>query len=306
MRYWLERLVSALASIWLAGTLVFFALRLLPGDAIQSQLIQSGASPAVIAERRARQGLDDPLIQQYGRFWVDAMQGRLGYSLLDGQPVAEMILQRITPTAILAVSALLTGVVFGLLLGIGSALPSPVSSTARFMVNISLSTPVYWTGTLTIWLFAVQFGWLPSAGGEGAASLVLPVLVLGFHTAGAIAQVAASGIRETLAADFIRTARAKGLPERLVLRRHVLRAALLPVVTVIALQTGFLMGGAVITESLFVRPGLGRLLLDSALQQDYPVVQGITLLLAAIYALLNGLADAAYTWLDPRAAHPAA
>ncbi|MBI5669918.1 MAG: ABC transporter permease [Chloroflexi bacterium] len=297
-----ERLLSAAGTVWLAGTLAFFALRLLPGDAIQSQLMQSGASPVVIADRRARLGLDEPLLIQYGRLWLDAARGSLGYSLLDGQPVTDMIRQRLGPTVALASGAVVVAVALGLTLGTVAALQWPMSPAARLLVNLALSTPLYWTGTLAIWLFAVLLGWLPSSGGEGVAQLLLPVSVLGFHSAGGIARMVETSLRETLAADFIRTARAKGLPERLVLRRHVLRAGLLPVITVVALQAGFLLGGTVITESLFVRPGLGRLLLDSTLQQDYPAVQGITLFLAMVYAGFNLLADALYAWLDPRVA----
>lgn len=298
---WLaERLLSAAVTVWLAGSLAFFALRLLPGDAIQSQLTQSGASPAVIADRRARLGLDEPILTQYGRFWLEAARGSLGYSLLNGQPVTDMIGQRLSPTVILASGAIITAASLGLFLGTAAALQRPLSAAARLLINLALSTPLYWTGTLAIWLFAVLLGWLPSSGGEGAAQLLLPVAVLGFHTAGGIARVVEASLRQTLTADFVRTARAKGLPEHLVLRRHVLRAGLLPVITVVALQAGFLLSGTVITESLFVRPGLGRLLLDSTLQQDYPVVQGIALFLAVIYAALNLLADMLYTWLDPR------
>jgi len=300
MRWLVGRLLSVVFSIWLAGTMTFFALRLLPGDAIQAQLVQTGASAAQIAERRARQGLDDPLLVQYGHFWLQISQGDLGYSLLDGQPVVEMIAQRLPPTVTLALAALTVGVVLGLLLGLVGASDTSIAQVARLAVSLSLSTPIYWTGTLAIWLFAVVLSWLPSAGGEGVQQLILPAAVLGFHTAGGIARVTEAGVRDTLAADFVRTARSKGLPEPLIMRRHVLRVALLPVFTVISLQTAFLFGGTVITESLFVRPGIGRLLLDSTLQQDYPVVQGLTLFMAALYTGLNTCADLIYAVLDPR------
>jgi ABC-type dipeptide/oligopeptide/nickel transport system permease component len=300
MKWLVGRLLSAAVSIWLAGSLAFFALRLLPGDAIESQLLQTGASPALIAERRARQGLDGPLFVQYGQFWLQIGQGSLGYSLLDGQPVTEMIAQRLAPTATLALASLTVGVTLGLLLGLAGALKTPCAPVARLLTNLSLSAPIYWTGTLAIWFFAVTLGWLPSAGGDEVSQLNLPAAVHSFNTARGIYRVVEAGVRDTVAADFVRTARAKGLPEALILRRHVLRMALLPVFTVIALQTGFLFGGTVITESLFVRPGVGRLLLDSTLQQDYPVVQGLTLFLAALYILLNLGADILYAALDPR------
>ena len=171
------------------------------------------------------------------------------------------------------------------------------SNIARLILDLSLSMPLYWTGTLAIYIFAVQLNWLPTS---GANNLTLPAVVLAFHTAGAVGQVVRASVYDTLSLDFVRTARAKGLRESQVILRHVLRAALLPTVTVIALQAGFLLGGVVITESLFVRPGIGRLLLNATLRQDYPVVQGIVILGALVYTLLNASADLAYHLLDPR------
>ncbi|HEX2905308.1 MAG TPA: ABC transporter permease [Phototrophicaceae bacterium] len=302
MARWLERFLAAVATIWLVATLSFWALRVLPGDAIQTQLMQSGASEALIAARREQQGLNQPIFAQYTQFLRNLLRGDFGYSLLDGQAVTEMIAQRLAPTAALATGAILLAVVLGITLGVVSAWPGWLATWARLIIGLALSIPIYWTGTLAILIFAVWLGWLPSAGGDNLAGWLLPVAVLGFHTGGSIARVVETQIRETLAADFVRTAHAKGLPKILVLRRHVLRVGLLPTITVIALQFGFLLGGTVITESLFVRPGLGRLLLDSALQQDYPVVQGITVLLAAIYTLVNLIADLLYAVFDPRVA----
>ncbi|NWG15136.1 MAG: ABC transporter permease [Chloroflexi bacterium] len=300
MMWLVGRIVSALFTIWLAVTLVFIALRLLPGDAVQSQLLQSGASAEIITARRAQQGMDAPWLAQYGHYWIQFVQGNLGYSLSDGQAVTDLIFQRLEPTLMLAGGALLVGCILGISLGIAGGTSSLLTPLAQTAINLALSTPIYWTGTLAIWIFAVQMRLLPSAGGDGLSGLVMPVVVLGFHTSGGIGRAVEGSVRKNLNADFVRTARSKGLPEALVLRRHVLRVGLLPVITVIALQTGFLLGGAVITESLFVRPGLGRLLLDSTLQQDYPVVQGITALIATAYTLVNVAADALYTWFDPR------
>ncbi len=290
----LRQIITALATLWFAATLAFFALRVLPGDAIEAALRESGAGAATIAERQAALGLDDPLLVQYGRYLTGLLHGDLGVSLLDGRPVTEIVAQQLAPTVVLALSALTVAAVVGVGLGVIAALEIPLAALARLLLDLALSMPLYWTGTLAIYIFALQLNWVSSTG------LLLPAAVLGFHTAGAIGQVVRSGVQETLTLDFVRTARAKGLPERGVLIRHVLRAGLLPAVTVIALQAGFLLGGVVITESLFIRPGIGRVLLNATLRQDYPVVQGIVVLSAVVYIVLNTAADFSYRLLDPR------
>lgn len=298
----LRRLGSALIVIWLAVTLAFVALRVLPGDALSAELLQSGASAADIDQRRAQSGLVDSLPVQYLRYLTDLLRGDLGASLLSGQPVTDLIARQLPPTLTLAASALLIAVILGLLLGVGSALDVGwgLSAAANLLINLALATPIYWTGTLAIFLFAVLLNLLPAGGSGGLDALLLPAGLLGYHTAGSIAQVTAAGVRETRIAEFVRVARAKGLRSRIVVWRHILRVSLLPVVTVIALQAGFLLSGAVITESLFVRPGVGRLLLDSTLRQDYPVVQGIVILAAVTYVIVNTLADGLQRVLDPR------
>jgi peptide/nickel transport system permease protein len=297
----LSRLGGFVAVVWLASTLSFFALRAVPGDAIQSQLVISGASEVVIAERRAALGLDNPLPTQYLGFLTGLVRGDLGTSLIDGQPVTDILLRALPPTLALAGSAFIVAVVLGLALGIATALELRlISLLARLILNLSLSIPIYWTGTLAIYLFAARLNWLPSGGAGGIDALVLPALALGFHAAGAIARVTQAGVRGTMAAPFIGTARAKGLPERIVVLRHALRHALPPVVSVSALQAGFLLGGVVITESLFARPGIGRVLLDAALNQNYPVVQGAVIWAALAYTFTNAVAELLTGIIDPR------
>ncbi len=289
-------MLRPLAILWLAVTLAFFALRVLPGDAIDTQLRDTGASAATINERRAALGLTDPLGEQYFRYLSGLLRGDLGVSLLDGRPVTEIIVEQFAPTAALALSALLIASLGGIGLGTLAALDTSLSGLARLLLDLSLSLPLYWTGTLAIFVFAVQLNWLPS----GGSNVILPAAVLGFHTAGAVGQVIRVNVGEVMALDFVRTARAKGLSEGQVVLHHILRASLLPAVTVIALQAGFLLGGVVITESLFVRPGIGRVLLNATLRQDYPVVQGIIVLGAVIYTVLNTAADLLYRLIDPR------
>jgi ABC-type dipeptide/oligopeptide/nickel transport system permease component len=289
----LRRLLVGLLTIWLAASLAFFALRVLPGDAVSGQLIHTGASSSVIAERRAQQRLDEPLWAQYMRFMAGLVQGDLGYSLLDGQPVVEKIIVRLPATAALASSAFVVACILGILLGMIGAFDGTAMALSRVVINLMLSAPIYWTGTLVIivsTLFHLNY----------TASTLIPALVLGFHSAGAIARTTMMYVYEARAADFVRTARAKGLRERRVITAHVLRIGLIPVITVIALQAGFLFGGTVVTESLFTRPGLGRLLLDAALTQDYPVVQGVVVFAAAVYTGLTILADIIQHLSDPR------
>lgn len=304
MKSLLRAAFTTFATLWLAVTLAFFLLRMLPGDAIEMQLRQSGVGDTIIQDRRMQQGLDRPILAQYGSYLVNALRGDLGYSLVDGQPVLQIVLQQFAPTLLLAVFSLIVGSVLGILLGLVASLGSqPVLvSSARFLTDLSLSTPIYWTGTLAIFIFTVELGLLPSAGAGRVSHLILPVAVLGFHASGNVARVVFTRVRQVSSADHVRFARAKGLRERTVISQHILRVALLPVVTSILIQLGFLLNGAVMTESLFVRPGLGRLLLERTLQQDYPVIQGIVLLGAFIYSLLGFLAHTLYVFFDPRVA----
>ncbi len=291
MNHFVRQLASAVMVIWLAATLAFFALRVLPGDALEAQLLDSGASAEVIEQRRVQLGLNIPLIEQYGRFIGGLLRGDLGYSLLNGEPVTETILVRLAPTVTLAVNALVVATISGIGLGVSAGLGTEI---AKNVISLSLSMPIYWTGTLVIYAASAL-----SIAGEGSET-ILPVAVLGFHAAGAIAWVLQGQVSEVARADYVRTARAKGLHEHIVIGRHVLRVALLPVVSVIALQAGFLLTGTVITESLFARPGIGRLLVERTLGQDYPVVQGIVVLAAVAYTLVNTAADGVQRALDPR------
>ena len=298
----IQRLMLMALTIWLTATLTFFTLRVLPGDAIYTQLAQGGASLADIEETQAQMGLDAPVTVQYFRFITGLVRGDLGDSLLSQYPVNEMIKERFQPTALLAVSTIVIAAIAGIGLGIAGAFDSIFSLFARFLITLSISTPIYWTGTLAIVVFSAQLHWFPSTGTGRLEHLILPVGVLAFHTMGGIARVVQVNVIEVRHMAFVWVARSKGLPERVIILRHILRVGLLPAITVIALQTGFLLSGTVITESLFVRPGIGRLLLDSVIKQDYPIVQGIVILSAILYITLNTLADIVQRFIDPRIA----
>jgi ABC-type dipeptide/oligopeptide/nickel transport system permease component len=295
-----QRLISIVSLVLIVATLSFFVLRVAPGDAVSAQLEQSGASQEDIESVRRQLGLSDPLGKQYIRFITGLVRGDLGYSLVNGQSVTKLIGDRLQSTVILAFTAITFATIVGVSFGTLAAFENIASRMARAVVDLSISAPIYWTGTLAIVIFSAQLGWLPSTGTGRIDALILPVFVLGFHAMGGIARVLQANVREARSAQFIQTARSKGLPEWLIIRRHILRVALPPVITVIALQAGFLMSGTVITESIFVRPGIGRLLLDSVLLQDYPVVQGIIILSALVYAALNMLADHISQMVDPR------
>lgn len=288
----LRTIFSSVLTLWLAITLTFVVLRALPGDAIRAQY--SDQTDAFIQMRRAELGLDAPVWMQYGQFWVNLLRGDLGDSLYSRRPVHEILLERLPNTIELTLWAMIfaatLGILGGVFAGLEFGLPTQI---ARFLIGLSISVPIYWTGTLVLFVIGVRIG-----GIQGR--VLLPALVLGFHAAGAIARLLQTNIAATAHADFVRTARGKGLPEALIMRRHILRLGLLPVLTVLALQAGFLFSGAVITESIFQRVGIGTLLLDAVLAADYPVVQGVTLLTVMVYVLLNGLAEFFTRLIDPR------
>lgn len=297
-----RRIAQAALVLWLAATLAFLAMELAPGDPAQTLLAASGASAEEIAARRAQMGLDDPLPQRYLRYTYDLLRGNLGNSWLHGRPVAQMIWEQLPPTLELALSAILIGATLGLGLGIVAAARrgSWLDRLATTLAVIGLSTPTYWTGLLAILVFSLALRWLPATGAGDLRHLLLPAGVLGFAISGSVARMVRARMVELIQAPFVLAARARGLPARRVVVGHVLRAALPGILHVIALQLGFLLGGAVITESVFARPGLGRLSVEAIVWQDLPVVRGVVLFGALSYVLVNLVADLAQAWLDPR------
>lgn len=300
-----------LLTMWLAVTLTFVALRIVPGNAIESQLRQANASPELIAQQSAYFGVDDPLWQQYTRYWGQLLRGDLGISLVTREKVSSLLMDRLAPTVALAGVAFALAVLMGVSLGIGSALDRLSPHTAAYGLHVlcsawltlSLAMPIYWTATLAIYLAntQLQFLALPSGGTQGWQSLVLPGLVLGLATSGSIGRITDNSLRTQLQHAYIQTARAKGLPPHRVLG-HALRGSAVPILSICGLQAGFLLGGAVIIELMFTRRGLGSLLHQAVLNQDYAVVQALTLLAALVYGVTRFITLALSRLADPRPA----
>lgn len=297
-----RRLIGAIPVLWGVATLVFVIMRLLPGDPATLMLSEAGGSARAVAELRAQLGLDEPLPIQYGRYLASLALADLGTSLFTQRPVATTIAEQLPSTIELALAAMLVAVIIGIALGILAAVRHGTwLDTLVLAISVAgISTPIFWSAILLIWLFALILGWLPATGQGGISHLVLPALVLGFASAGAITRLVRASLLEVLDQDFVSTARAKGLAEGTILARHALKNAFIPVISIIGLQFGFLLGGTVVIETIFSRPGIGRLIVNAILWKDLPLVQGIVLLVALVYTLVNVATDVAYAYLDPR------
>jgi ABC-type dipeptide/oligopeptide/nickel transport system permease component len=303
--YVLNRVLQLIPVLWLISVIVFAVMHILPGDPAALMLAgaEGGAvTPQRLDELREEMGLNDPLLVQYGRFLGNALIGDLGTSVRFRTEVTGLVLERFPSTLELAISGLFVALLIGVPLGMIAAVRQNtwVDATAMSISYVGASMPIYFLGLVLILLFAFNLRWLPAAGSEGWDSLILPAVTLGFVSAGLISRLVRSSLIEVLGEDYIRTSRAKGLVERIVLSRHALRNALIPVITIVGLQFGNMLAGAVVTETVFSRPGLGRLTVNAILSKDYPLVQGCVLFLATAYLLVNLLVDIAYAWLDPR------
>ncbi len=328
-KYVARRLLQILPVLLGVSLLVFVAMHLIPGDVAQLLLGEKG-SEQELQRLRHQLGLDQPIYVQYLRFLAGVVQGDFGNSIRTRQPVLWEIGQALPVTIELSLAALAFAILFGLLIGIATARRphSALDTGAMVFVLIGVSMPVFWTGILLLLTFGGILGWLPLGGvldagmsvrrltgmpildalvsgnwmalRSGLAHLVLPAVALGATAMATIARMARSSMLDVLGLDYVRTARAKGVAEPRVVRRHALWNALLPVVTLIGLQLGLLLSGAVLTETIFALPGLGRLTITSVLARDYPVVQGVVLIGAVIFVLANLAVDLLYAWLDPR------
>jgi ABC-type dipeptide/oligopeptide/nickel transport system permease component len=297
-----RRLLAAIPVVLGVSILTFSVLQLLPGDPVLVMLGDSDDSPERIAELRARLGLDEPIPIQYARFLGNLFRGDLGRSIRSNRPVLEEIRQQAPSTLVLTLSGLGLAVVLGVMLGVLAA-HHRGRWLDRMSVALSLlgvSMPSFWLGMLLIFLFALHLGWLPATGQGGSERLILPALTLGVQAMAVIALVTRVKMHEALAQDYVTTARGKGMSERRLLLRHVLKNALIPVVTIVGLQFGGLLGGSVIIENVFARQGMGRLAVEAILNRDIPVVQGVVLVSGVAYVLINLLVDLVCAALDPR------
>ncbi len=301
LHFLLSRLFSTLIVMFGVVTLVFLLIHLVPGDPVQVMLGES-AHPADHEALRQALGLDQPLFQQWLHYLGNLLQGNLGTSLHSRQPIADLLLQRIPATAQLAVTSLFVAILLALPLGSIAALRKNtlLDQGAMLFSLIGVAIPNFWMGPLLILLFSLTLGWLPVSGKEQALSIVLPALTLGTALAAILARMVRATLLEVLSEDYIRTARAKGLGESAIVWRHALRNAALPIITILGLQLGTLLGGAVITEIIFSWPGLGHALVEAIQKRDYPVVQACVLLISLTYVLVNALTDILYALLDPR------
>jgi len=300
--YVVRRLLVAIPTLVGVATVVFSLLRLLPGD---PAVVIAGpqATAADVIRIRQQLGLTQPIWQQYVSFMGRLAHGDLGQSTRTGAPVVQEIFARVPFTAVLATTSLLIAVTVGVTAGVIAATRRNTSTDLGISGSavFGASMPTYWLGLMLIIVFAVHFRMFPAGGSDrGAISLVLPAITLALFSTGLIARQTRSAMLEVLGQDFVRTARAKGAARTAVLVRHALRNALLPIVTVIGLQFGTLLGGAVLTESIFFWPGVGRLLVDSIGSRDYPVVQGVVLLLSLSFIAINLITDLLYAYVDPR------
>jgi peptide/nickel transport system permease protein len=299
----LRRLVSLGPLLAGVASLVFLLLHVVPGDPVDLMLGES-ARPAARAELRERLGLERSLPVQYASWMGAALRGDLGESIRSGRPVRALVAERVPATALLAAAALLVAMLIGIPLGTAAAARkgSGVDRAAMAASLAAVATPSFWLGPMLVLLLSVELGWLPVAGDESAASLVLPALTLGAGMSGILVRITRAALLETLADDYVRTARAKGASGLRILLVHALPNAATPVLSVLGLQLGALLAGSVVTETIFAWPGLGRLVVEAIQARDYPVVQGAVLVIATTTVVANLVAEIAQAAIDPRIA----
>lgn len=295
-----RRLGESLLAIWGVVTIVFFVTRILGDPA--ALLLPIGASEADLQALRVQLGLDQPILVQYGQFLLNAVQGDFGTSFQHGRDAMQVVLERLPATALLALTAIALGLIIGTVAGSVAAIKRgrAIELVVMSVALLGQATPVFWLGIMLILFFSVNLGWLPTGGYGTLAHLVLPALTLAVFVSASIARLLRSSMLEILQEDYIRTAKAKGLLRHTVFFWHIARNALIPVVTMTAILTGELLGGSVVTETVFSWPGVGRLIIQAIQAKDFPVVQAGITMIATIFVLINFLVDLLYGVLDPR------
>ena len=300
-KFILKRLLMLIPVLIGVTLLVFLILNMAPGDPAKV-ILGEQATPEQIAELREQMGLNVPVLVQYGRYIVKLVQGDMGDSYKTKGPVSEEVFNRFPNTIQLTVAAMLIAIVVAIPLGVIAAVKQNTifDGVSMIIALIGVSMPIFWLGLLLILLFSLRLGWFPVSGKSGFSSIVLPAIALGFNHMASIARTTRSSMLETIRQDYIRTVRAKGVAYGVVIRKHALKNALIPVITVIGLQIGYMLGGSVLTETVFAWPGVGRLMVDSINGRDIPMVMGCIILVCATFSLVNLAVDILYGFVDPR------
>lgn len=301
-RYIIRRLLTAIPVLLGISVLTFSIVHMMPGDPVD--LLTFGAAIDEAGKDRIRHslGLDLPVHEQYWRFITGAVRGDLGNSIFTRNPVMDRIAEELPSTIELTIAGMAVTLIIGFAFGIGAALKPHSWLDTIFMTSsfLGLSIPQFWLGLVLLFIFAVQLKWVPAIGSGGLDRLILPAIALGWSFAAIISRLVRQSLLDVMRTEYVLVARAKGLRERLVLWRHALKNALIPVVTIAGLQIGNMIGGAVVVEYVFARQGIGRMALRAILDKDYPMIQGVVLLTAVIYVVINVVVDISYAWLDPR------
>ena len=298
----IQKFIHALLSIFGSLVLVFCIIYLLPGDPVLSMLDPNTATPEAIENVRKELGLDQPFYVQFLDYFKSLLQGDFGQSRITSEPVLQKILQQLPATLLLTLTSMVFSVVIGVTFGVVSAIfrNKWIDVIVRIIGLFGISMPTFWSGIILILIFGVQLSWLPIMGSEGWQTLILPSLALGFVGAGFIIRMVRNSMVEVMDEQFVLTLRAKGLSEKIVMFRHVLRNALIPTITIIGLYVGDLLAGTVVIETVFSRQGIGRIIGDAIMVKDMAVIQGVILFSAIVYVFVNVLVDLSYSLVDPR------
>jgi peptide/nickel transport system permease protein len=301
-RYLIKRLLGGLLTIWITTMAVTLLIHLVPGDPVQIMYAQSqSTTPEQLEQIRRNLGLDRPIYEQYFIYMGRILQGDFGTTIRGNQPVLDLLLVRLPNTLLLALSSLLITIAVGVTAGFFAAYKRGtwIDTTLMTGAIIGISIPSFWLGLMLIYVFSIQLGWLPVSGTD-LKNLILPALTLGLANAAAVSRLTRSSMLDVLSQDYMRTARAKGLSENIVLSRHALRNGLINIVNMLGLQFTYMMGGAIVVENVFAWNGIGRLAIQSIFQRDYPTIQGFILIFATVVVVVSILLDLLYVWIDPR------
>jgi len=302
LRYVGGRILASIPVLLGVATIVFFMMRVLPGDPAKLMMYETGASAEEIEVLRSQLGLDDPLYIQYFDYLKSIVRGDLGQSFYTKQSVVTMLAEQLPATIQLAVASMAISTIVGVSLGVLSAIRrgSKIDTVSMIVAFAGISLPSFWLGLMLMFVFSLKLGILPAVGTDGLRYLILPAITLGFGGAAIIARLVRSSMLDILGREYVVTARAKGVSESRVILKHVLRNAMIPTVTVLGLQFGYLLGGTVVIETVFARQGIGRMAIIAITGKDFNVIQGWALFIALIYIIVNLLVDISYAWLDPR------